>query len=105
MAVVGPLNLSITGASFTSNEAMDGAGAVWVDSELDGVRYVLENSTFVNNFVSSDGGALFLSTPSGQIDVRGATFLGNFAGASGVLLDDMRWLCSYCIHTVCVGLS
>lgn len=88
IGAVGPLSLSVAGATFTSNRAFDGAGAIWVDSDRDDVRYVLENSTFVNNSVTSDGGALFLSIPSGQTDIRGATFVSNFAGADGV-----SWFC------------
>ncbi|CAM9905273.1 unnamed protein product [Scytosiphon promiscuus] len=85
IAVVGPLDLSIIGATFTSNWIVDefttpsGGGAVWVDSVGGGTHY-FEDLVFDNNSATSDGGALFLSAPSGYAYVRGCTFDRNFAG-------------------------
>ncbi|CAN0458709.1 unnamed protein product, partial [Scytosiphon promiscuus] len=85
IAVVGPLNLSIIGATFTSNWIVDeftthsGGGAIWVNSGGGGTHY-FEDLVFDNNSATSDGGALFLSAPSGYAHVRGCTFDRNFAG-------------------------
>lgn len=77
--------MSIVGATFVSNWAEDvftvpgGGGAVRVDS-VGPVALYLENLVFDNNSAASDGGALFLSAPSGYAYVRGSTFERNFAG-------------------------
>lgn len=85
IAVVGPLNLSIVGATFTSNwvdhgyTMPGGGGALWVDS-VGEIGHYLENLAFDNNSAASDGGALFLSTPSGNTFIRSSTFHRNVAG-------------------------
>lgn len=87
IAVAEPLNLSIVGATFTSNWIVkqyttpSGGGAVWLDSVGKEVDLYLEDLVFDNNSANTDGGALFLSTPSsGYTYIRGSTFHRNFAG-------------------------
>lgn len=84
IAVAQPRNLSINGATFTSNQATYGyGGAVSVDANGDD-PLAFGNLAFDNNSAGTDGGAIFLFMPSRWSDMWNTTFYRNTAGMDGV---------------------
>jgi predicted outer membrane repeat protein len=74
---------SLAGCSLSSNRASFG-GAVYASCEAPGS---IESTAFVDNFAFSDGGGLYVATPSGSgapvMTVSGSSFEKNTASDRG----------------------
>ncbi len=71
---------TITGTTFSENEAAIAGGAV---ATLDNTDIIIQNSTFVDNFTDGDGGAFFTDDTTGTISIERSTFQGNESNGDG----------------------